>query len=626
MNLPFLKTGRTERFAALLGLVLAFALIPALRADPSKVTAQLDPEDIAIGDASQLTVTIGGSASGQPSLPSVPGLEFTPIGQSSNFQFINGSISNSTSYSYQVTADHAGTFAIPEIAVGSLRSNRVTLTVGAAVGASSNTGGAAASASQPGTPLPPPATGGPQDQTAAPSNGEIAFLRFSLPKHELYVGETVPVRLGAYFVAGTQASLDGLPTLANDSIILNPITAKGTQTQEDVNGQPYEVIFWDASLTAVKAGSVTLDLSLPVTALVRVHANRPHGMGGLFDDPFFDQAFGTVVQKQLTLRNDPLTLQVLPLPDEDRPADFSGAVGDFSIAADVSPREAAEGDPLTLKFMVNGHGSFDRVLPSLMTGMAGWKTYAANIHFDPQDTVGYQGTKTFEQAIVPTQPGKQEVPALSFSYFDPETHRYATKTTAPLEVTIAAAPVSAQVAASTTATNTSPAAAPAPRTELMANRLEPGRFTPSLQPLFLQPWFYGMEAAPLAVLAAAIGLLSIRRKRENDLKRTRCAVRDRAIREQWNFLDQAAAAGNAVPFFHAARAILQEGLGERWQLPPETITLAEIESRETEVSPGVRAVFERADQIAYSGQAFGADDFAAWKHAVADELAAMETV
>jgi len=618
VNLPFLKTGRTERLAALLGLLLAFVLAPALRADPSKVTAQLDPDDIAIGDASQLTVTIEGSASGQPSLPSVPGLEFTPIGQSSNFQFINGSITNSTSYSYQVTADHAGTYTIPEITVGSLRSNRLTLTAGSTVGASSNTGGAS-SPSQPAVPLPAPATGNPQDQTAAPANGEIAFLRFSLPKHELYVGETVPVRLGAYFVAGTQASLDSMPTLANDSILLNPITAKGTQTQEDINGQPYEVIFWDASLTAVKAGSVTLDLSLPVTALVQVHANRPHGMGALFDDPFFDQAFGTMVQKQLTLRNDPLTLQVLPLPDEDRPADFSGAVGDFSIAADASPREAPEGDPLTLKFTVSGHGSFDRVLPSLMTGVPGWKTYTANTHFDPQDTVGYQGTKTFEQAIVPTQSGKQEIPALSFSYFNPETRRYATKTTAPLEVTIAAAPVSAQVA---TAAASAPAAAPAPQTELMANRLEPGRFTPSLRPLFLQPWFYGMEAAPLAMLAVAIGLFTIRRKRENDLKRTRRAVRDRIVREQWSALDQAT--GNAVLFFQAARTILQQGLGERWQLPPETITLAEIESRGTDVSPGVRAVFERADQIAYSGQAFGADDFAAWKQAVAAELAAME--
>ncbi len=622
MNLPLLKPAR---LAALLGLALAFVLIPVLHADPSKVTAQLDPEDIVVGDASQLTVTIEGSASGQPSLPSVPGLEFTPIGQSSSFQFVNGSISNSTSYSYQVTADRTGTFTIPEIAVGALRSNRVTLTVGAVAGSSGNTGGASSSP-QPSAPLPPPTTGGAPDQTAAPANGEVAFLRFSLPKHELYVGETVPVRIGAYFVAGTQASLDGLPTLANDSIILNPITAKGTQTQEDLNGQPYEVIFWDASLTAVKAGSATLDLSMPVTALIRVHANRPHGMGGLFDDPFFDQAFGAMVQKQLTLRNDPLTLQVLPLPDEDRPADFSGAVGDFSIAADVSPRTAAEGDPLTLKFTVSGHGSFDRVLPSLMTGAPGWKTYAANAHFDPQDTVGYQGSKTFEQAIVPAQPGKMEVPALSFSYFNPETRRYATKTTSPLEVTIAAAPASTQVAASAPTPNPEPSSAtPAPQMELVANRLEPGRFTASLRPLFLQPWFYGMEAAPLAALAAAIGLLSIRRKRENDLKRIRRAERDRAIREQWNVLDRAAATGNPVLFFQAARAILQQGLGERWRLPPETITLSEIETRGAEVSPGVRAVFERADQIAYSGQAFGAEDFAAWKQAVSAELAAMET-
>ena len=53
--------------------------------------------------------------------------------------------------------------------------------------------------------------------------------------------------------------------------------------------------------------------------------------------------------------------------------------------------------------------------------------------FEPADNAGYSGEKDFEQAVIPMQPGRQTVPALAFSFFNPDTRRYETKLTSPVE-------------------------------------------------------------------------------------------------------------------------------------------------------------------------------------------------
>ena len=59
-------------------------------AAPATVTAQLDRADIALGDSAELTLTVSGSGTDAASPPAVPGLEFVAVGQSSQYQSING--------------------------------------------------------------------------------------------------------------------------------------------------------------------------------------------------------------------------------------------------------------------------------------------------------------------------------------------------------------------------------------------------------------------------------------------------------------------------------------------------------------------------------------------------------
>ena len=223
-------------------------------------------------------------------------------------------------------------------------------------------------------------------------------------------------------------------------------------------------------------------MEMPVTVVVRDQPQRRQRGNGndpfdqMFSDPFFDDAFAAMMghKKEVTLGSEPDVLTVQPLPAANRPAGFAGAVGNFQIRATASPTSATAGDPLTLRLEVSGTGNFDRLTSDVLPSADGWKTYPAKNTFAPEDSAGYRGTKTFEQVVMAKDAGVKEIPALRLSFFDPESKRYETRTTAPIPVQITGAP------ANLAATNGTPAAAtpntpPAPAApDLVPNKVEAG--------------------------------------------------------------------------------------------------------------------------------------------------------
>ncbi|MEJ0000206.1 MAG: BatD family protein [Verrucomicrobiota bacterium] len=99
-------------------------------AGAATVTATLDPPQVALGESAQLTVTVSGSQE-QPAVPKIDGLEIISVGQSTQIEIINGSITANASNTYSITPQHEGTFTIPAIHAGNAVSQPLTLRVGA---------------------------------------------------------------------------------------------------------------------------------------------------------------------------------------------------------------------------------------------------------------------------------------------------------------------------------------------------------------------------------------------------------------------------------------------------------------------------------------------------------------
>jgi BatD DUF11 like domain len=593
---------------------LAALIAPACAAQ-SQVTATLEPQSIALGESAQLTVSANGPT--QSSVPHVDGLEIEQIGQQTSIQMINGNMTTSVAQLFSVTPNRAGDFTIPPIG-GS--SEALKLHVDKSSG-----GQTQRTMAQSRSHLPAPNFSQPSDSAGVDSKNQSAFLRVELPKQELTVGELVPVKVKAYFRAGVSASLNGLPVLSSDAFTLNKLNDNPEETRELIGGVPYTVVTWTSALSAVKAGDYPLNVDLPVLVTVRAKGARRSnpfkdffGDDSAFDDSFFDNFFSNATQKPLTLHTDGAKVKINPLPTQARPADFSGAVGEFDLNAEASAKNGTTGDPLTLKINIEGRGNFDRVTTNGLTNSSAWKTYKPNGNFTPNDSAGLEGTKVFEQSIVPTKAGAQEIPAISFSYFDPETQRYVTKTSAPIGVDIAQGSASAPTAPATSAP-----VAETPKANgdgLAPDQVVTGGTVSSLRPLVFVPWFIAVNALMIAALVVGAIWRWLRQRRANDPRRLQRAALEKSVRDSLAKMDDALGAQDAPGFFTAARIALQERLAAKWELPTSRVTLSEIRARLNGNGQEIRSVFQTADEIAYSGRQFTVHDLQKWRTVVKEQL------
>lgn len=602
----------------------ALVLAATASAAPPAVTAQLNRANIALGDSAQLTITVSGGGDDAVAPPAVPGLEFVAAGQSSQYQSINGVATSTISVTYEVIPQRAGTFTIPALSRGS---QPVVLHVQPGNGLSRAAVGNNSGASS----LPPPATGGLSAGETRLTQDGSAFVRLLLPKRELYVGQTVPVDIQVGLRPGLEASLEGLPTLNGDAFMLNKLSPQPEQTQEAIAGKSYTVLTWHSALAAVKPGDFSLTVETPLT--VRMHtapqrrARMPRGVfddslfNDVFNDSFFQSFFGGMTEKQITVASEPDGLKVLALPAAGRPAGFAGAVGKFEVSSELSSARTAAADPLTLRLKVTGAGNFDRVNSTMLGEVGGWKTYKPTVKFEPADSAGYSGEKDFEQAVIPMQPGRQTVPALAFSFFNPDTRRYETKLTAPLSVEVSTPPAGNLTTTTAPASNASHIPASKPRREgLCPDHVETGSTVATLRPLYFQTWFVGSQGALILGFVGGLSFLRRRERRVNDADGARRREASSAIATCLAEMDAASIAGDAARFFQCARAALQHSLAARWHVIPASITIAEIDARLNGEGAEMRRIFALADQAAYSGQHLGAGDFQQWKETVRGQL------
>ena len=125
----------------------------------------------------------------------------------------------------------------------------------------------------------------------------------------------------------------------------------------------------------------------------------------------------------------PLSLSVLPLPAANRPADFSGAVGSFLFDLGAMPSDVAVGDLITLRGRISGQGDQGSIAIPRITSGPHFKVY------DPKPIPGAEKNAiVFEQTLVPQNTNAVQIPAMSFSYFDPAAGAYRTLTRGPFPI------------------------------------------------------------------------------------------------------------------------------------------------------------------------------------------------
>ena len=564
----------------------------------------IQPAHIKLGESATLRVTsLSGELKSVP-LPTVSGLSFEEIGRSQGLEFINGTSLPSSSILIRVTPQMAGIFSIPGLTP---KSEPVVLDV---VTAEDPNPSILSGRKQPPTPTPPLVATAPPPKGVELKAGGAAFVHLVIPRHEVYVGESVPVDIEVGVRPGIVTSLNGLPTLNGGEFTLNNLSRQPERRDKVIEGSSFLVMTWHSVLAAVKPGDFSLSVDTPLTVKINTRSPEDMAFAAWLGGPFLQSMYNGIAPKEVTITSPSSELKVLPLPTEGRPKDFSGAVGDFQVSSDVSPVRAAEGDPITLRLHVSGTGNFDRVDPSMFDHLDHWKTYPAKSSFTQGDAVGYKGEKVFEQPLIAAQAGEQSIPGLELSYFNPATRHYERARTSPIKVMIGTSLADSSLSAPAEAQNPNGAPASQFAQGLRADHPLPRSSTNELRPLYFQMPFLALPAALALILAGSWFVV-----RPNPTRSTSKAA-ERTLAQ----LAAAARRGDSSSFFDGARNALLQSFATRWQLPPDQVSFAELKSRLGMPGEDIEQLFALADEAKYSDHEPGSADFQRWLSLIRSQL------
>jgi hypothetical protein len=551
-------------------LLFVFTLLLAvtLRAEEPRVQANFNPDTAEVGETVQFIIQInGGEDAERPPNLRVDGLDIRYVGPRSTWSMHveNGSFQRTAlvSHLYEVTPRRAGEFTMPA----------VTLQVGSR-----------RYVTQPATLRVQPAES-PTDNTDRSGRAEII-----LPKKTAYIGETLLTELRLSIDAQIAYRVESMPAFEAEAFTHTKLS-EARSNQIVRNGRTYEVISVRTALTPTKAGKLAVGPAEFQYIAQIPRARTPNRSRSLFDQFFNNPMSGFGQAQRVTATSDVVELNVKPLPIAGRPANFSGAVGQFRLRAQGSPTRIKIGDPITMTVTVSGTGSFDRVTAPVLTDPAGWRAYPPTGTYKGDDTTGVNGTKNFEMAIIPEEK-KQEMPIYEFSYFDPQAEKYVTLQTDRLPLQVEG--VSPVLTTPETRGPTQPASAtptpPPPKpTDILGLRYDLGKVR-EIRPMYSQRAFLFAQLLPFSVLCGMIAMRFWPRNRSREatgLRRERSELLARLRRER-----------TRAGFFAAAARILHVDTALRRERGAGVVELATPDE-----APIVREIMENHAQAHFSGDA-----------------------
>ncbi|HXB90798.1 MAG TPA: BatD family protein, partial [Puia sp.] len=274
------------------------------------------------------------------------------------------------------------------------------------------------------------------------------FVRVQVDKNTCYVGEPIVATYKLYSRLNSESRVTKRPSLNGFSVYDMIDPNADAVSVEKLNGKPYTVhIIRKTQLVPLQAGTIDLD---PVEVentvhFVRKDPRQEHKHSGNAMRDFFDQMagedeMGPEVTDNVTLDTKPLPITIKPLPEENRPAGFNGAVGRFSIQASLANRNISAQEDATLHVVVRGQGNLPVITAPSVSWPNGIEAFDPTAKEDVNKTVApMSGSKSFDYVFTPRNPGHYTIPPITFPYFDPSSRSYKTAETASLDIQVAPA-------------------------------------------------------------------------------------------------------------------------------------------------------------------------------------------
>lgn len=191
-------------------------------------------------------------------------------------------------------------------------------------------------------------------------------------------------------------------------------------------GKPYRyVVLRRTLLYPQKTGELKIEpLTLDIS--VQVPSNRRD---------FFGNLISSSVNK--TVSSGSFIIDVKSLPIDNKPKDFSGAVGSFSFEIKSDKKELLTDEAFQLSLIVSGDGNFNLFEDPKISLPNSLEVYEpekiSNISVRAR---GIKGNINNKYTVVPINPGKYTIPETKFSFFNPVSAEYKTIYSDPIFIDV----------------------------------------------------------------------------------------------------------------------------------------------------------------------------------------------
>ena len=394
--------------------MLMMAAIPLWADEEVSFTASA-PDAVAVGDQFRLSYTITTQeVRGDLRVPSIKGFEVL-MGPSrstqSSVQIINGKTTSTQSitFTYILMAKTEGEYTIPGATITAKGNKMVSNSVKIKV-----------------LPADKSSQGGQQRGRtgSATISGNDLFITGTINKTTVYEQEAILLTYKIY----TQVDLRGfdnvkLPDFKGFHSQEVELPANRRWGLEHYKGRNYQTtIFRQFVLFPQQSGKLTIDAARFDASIAVATQVDP------FDfDSFFNGGGGGYMVKK-SLFTPKLTIDVKALPD--KPAGFSGGVGDLNISSSINSTSVKTNDAVTVKLVISGTGNLKLLSNPEVKFPEDFEIYDPKSENNFRLTSdGLSGNKVIEYLAIPRNPGDYKIPPVSFTYFDVKSKSYKTLTT-----------------------------------------------------------------------------------------------------------------------------------------------------------------------------------------------------
>jgi len=298
----------------------------------------------------------------------------------------------------------------------------------------------------------------PQQAPQATSPADISkdiFIKVQVDKEKVRVGEQVTTSYKLYSRIPMQMQISKLPSLNGFWTQDFQLPKDAKPVEETVNGKKYQVFTLKKSaLFPQQAGTLTLDPA-EAEGMARIvqQTRQRNPFADMFDDPFFQQAFGGSLMmndpmfnngffNQLAyqdvpvhIKSTPVKIIVSPLPEKDKPEGYGNAVGNFTISSKLDKTEMTTDDAVNFVLNITGSGNLKLIETPALKLPNGLESYdPIVVDTITGRTTTIQGSKIITYPLAARTPGDYEIPAIAFSFFNPQTGAYTTLHTDPIKL------------------------------------------------------------------------------------------------------------------------------------------------------------------------------------------------